>query len=407
MRILLIDRFFGGRDGPGIYIHDLAESLLQRGHRVALAFGKRQGGYAPDGLEPIEIPGLEQHLGSLRGRQALGAALSRFAPDVAITQCLDVLWFAEHVQRVCPLIAAFHTHAISCPNWTRFYERDQTLCALDFGPACVQHTLRDGCGNAKPHAIAANMLRTAAARHQMRYVDAVQAVTPYMRGMLERTELFSTEQLFDLPYPAPFFDPARAYTTSMNGHLLFVGRLHHTKGAQFVLDACARLDHKPKMVFVGGGPDEQALRQRADSLGLSALCTFYTGRETVLTREGLSKLYLDARLVVVPSIWGDPAPLVRLEAMAHGRPLVGFDAGGVPDAIVEGETGFVVPRLDLDALTDRIARLLTDDALAERMGRASLARAHAEHHPDKLAAQLEQIANGLMVRWQKARVRVS
>jgi glycosyltransferase involved in cell wall biosynthesis len=398
MRVLLIDRFFGGRDGPGIYIHDLAASLLRRGHQVALAYGVHQGTYAPAGLEPIEIPGLGLMAGSLGGRRALDRALERFRPDLAIAQCLDVLWFADRVQRACPLVAAFHTHAISCPHWTRFYERDQTLCDLDFSPMCAWHAAHDRCGSARPHALAANFFRTAAARHQMKHVDAVQAVTPYMRGTLEKTGLFSAEQIFDLPYPAPFFDEARVYEPPAAGHLLYVGRLHHTKGPQFILEAVARLADRPRMVFIGGGPDEASLRDQASRLGLTDRCEFITGRETVLTREGLSQVYLGARLVVVPSIWGDPAPLVRLEAMAHGRPLVGFDAGGVPDAIVEGETGFIVPRLDVSTLEDRIRRLLTDDALAERMGRAALARAHAEHHPDKLAARLETVAASLTAR---------
>lgn len=91
MRILIFDRFFGGRDGPGIYIHDLASGLLKRGHAVGLAHGVRQGSYAPEGLEPVEVPGLERLAGTLEARRRLDAALASFRPDVAVVQCLDVL----------------------------------------------------------------------------------------------------------------------------------------------------------------------------------------------------------------------------------------------------------------------------------------------------------------------------
>jgi glycosyltransferase involved in cell wall biosynthesis len=120
------------------------------------------------------------------------------------------------------------------------------------------------------------------------------------------------------------------------------------------------------------------------------------GRETVVTREAVSRLYLDATAVAVPSIWGDPAPLVRLEAMAHGRPVVGFDAGGVASCIEDGVTGFVVPRLDVGALAARLDQLLGDAALGERLGRAALLRVCERYHPAKLAVELEAVYQRLI-----------
>jgi glycosyltransferase involved in cell wall biosynthesis len=392
MNILVIDRFFGGRDGPGIYIHDLVAGLLKRGHRVGLAYDLHKGDYAPAGLEPLHVPGLSGLIGSPRARRRMGEVLAQFQPDVASAQCLDVLWFAEQVSRVCPILAAFHTHAVSCPNWTRLYQSDRTLCTRDFGPACAWHTVADGCGDKKPHAIAANFLRVAGARHMLRHVDGAQAVTPYMREMLERTHLLDGEQLFDLPYPAPFFDAARVYTPPPGrARILFVGRLHEGKGPQLLVEAAARMKVAAELLFVGDGPDEQALRARARELGVSERCRFIVGRETVVTRGELSQLYLDANVVAVPSIWGDPAPLVRLETMAHGRPLVGFDAGGVSSCIEHGVTGFVVPRLDVGELAARLDEVAGDPALAEKMGRAALRRTHEKYHPDSLAAEVESI----------------
>ena len=55
VRVLILDRFFGGRDGPGIYIHDLAAGLLGRGHRVGLAFGVDKGEHVPPGLEKLPV----------------------------------------------------------------------------------------------------------------------------------------------------------------------------------------------------------------------------------------------------------------------------------------------------------------------------------------------------------------
>ena len=142
---------------------------------------------------------------------------------------------------------------------------------------------------------------------------------------------------------------------------------------------------------MGSGPMEAALRHQVAKNGLASRTTFFTAAEEPLTREQISTLYLGSAVVAVPSVWGDPAPLVRLEAMAHGRPVVGFDSGGVASCIVDGATGFVVPRMDVDGLRDRIQMVISDTALAERLGRAALSRAQSDHHPELISARHETI----------------
>jgi glycosyltransferase involved in cell wall biosynthesis len=403
MNILLIDRFFGGHDGPGIYIYDLADNLLRRGHRVGLAYGKLVGGFAPAGLEGFHVPGLyEERYSTSAGRRALLKILDEFRPDVVSAQCLDVLWFAEEVSRRCPVVANLLTHAVTCPNWTRLYDKKLTLCERDFGPACLWHNYADRCGPANPKALAENMLRVAAARAALRHTAAVQALTPYMRGTLERAGV-PEEKLFDIPVYAPFFDEAREYTPPARPLLLFVGRLHQTKGPDLLLEACARLKVPFELAFVGGGPLAASLEAEAMSHGLSNRCRFYVteGAESkgsgvarsgdLIRREDLPRLYLDASVVVFPSIWGEPAGIVRLEAMAHGRPLLGFDAGGTAHCIEDGQTGFVIPRLDVTTLAARLEQLLRDPALGERMGRAALRYVKERYHPAALTGQMEEV----------------
>ena len=395
MNILILDRFLGG-DGPGIYIRDLSASLLARGHRVGIGYGREAGDHVAAGVERFHISGLhEQLLGSDASRSIVKSTLASFAPDVVSAQCLDVLWFAEEVAHRAPLVATLHTHALTCPNWTRVLWRDRSLCSRDFGPACVWHTIVDRCGSRAPQAIAGNMLRVFAARSFIPQFAALQAVTPYMRTTLEAAGI-SSDKIFDLPYPAPFFDPTRTFTPSTRPLILFVGRLHATKGPDLLLEACARLSVPFEAVFVGGGPMEREVRRRARALGIARQCTFFSGHEASLTRAQISELYLQAALVAVPSLWGDPAPLVRLEALAHGRPIVGFESGGVSSCVEDGNNGFIVPRLDVSALAGRIEQILRDAPLRERMGRAALTKANLEHHPDLLAHRLENIYTSLI-----------
>ena len=78
--------------------------------------------------------------------------------------------------------------------------------------------------------------------------------------------------------------------------------------------------------------------------------------------------------IVTPALWEEPFGLVLIEAMAAGRPVVAYETGAASEIIVHNETGFVVPRGDIAALTSAINRLLSDEPLAQRMGLAGRKR---------------------------------
>ena len=71
---------------------------------------------------------------------------------------------------------------------------------------------------------------------------------------------------------------------------------------------------------------------------------------------------------LVPSVWAEPCPTVALEAMAAGRPVIASRIGGLPEQVVEGETGLLVPAGDAHALQQAMARLLAEPTLRQRMG---------------------------------------
>jgi glycosyltransferase involved in cell wall biosynthesis len=70
----------------------------------------------------------------------------------------------------------------------------------------------------------------------------------------------------------------------------------------------------------------------------------------------------------IPSVEGDTIPQVLMQALAVGIPVVSTTVGSIPDVVIEGKTGFVVPPRDAGALAERIARLLDDATLRTRMG---------------------------------------
>jgi phosphatidyl-myo-inositol dimannoside synthase len=86
--------------------------------------------------------------------------------------------------------------------------------------------------------------------------------------------------------------------------------------------------------------------------------------------------------------------IVYLEASATGLPVIGGDSGGAPDAIRDGESGYVVPGRDVAAVAARITELLTDPAKARAMGEKGLAWVHREWTPDQVADRLRHLLDG-------------
>jgi rhamnosyl/mannosyltransferase len=153
--------------------------------------------------------------------------------------------------------------------------------------------------------------------------------------------------------------------------LLFVGRLRHYKGLDVLLQALRDLPDV-RLRIVGEGQMGDEWRTLARGLGLEDRVRF----EGQVADERLPGLYRGARVFVLPSTSRAEAfGTVLLEAMACGLPCVTTELGtGTSWVVRHGETGFVVPAADADALRDAIARLLADPGAAAAMGRAGRRR---------------------------------
>jgi glycosyltransferase involved in cell wall biosynthesis len=152
------------------------------------------------------------------------------------------------------------------------------------------------------------------------------------------------------------------------GMVLFVGRLVEKKGCTYLLDAMfqvQRLHPSAHLVVIGDGPLRSSLEQRARQLGLN--CRFLGGQP-----HSVVKTYLDCSPVVcVPSITAkngdcEGLPIALLEAIATGVPVVASHHAGIPEAVIDGETGLLAREGDHLALADHILRFLTDASFRDQ-----------------------------------------
>jgi len=224
------------------------------------------------------------------------------------------------------------------------------------------------------------------------------AVSRHTARSLERTVGLPAAAIRLLPnaLDPDFLGAAEAAPVRRRPELLTVARLwagETMKGVDHSLRAFARLrERHPHAVFrvVGQGTDKPRLQRLAAELALGERVIF----EEDLTDAELISRYRDCSVFVLPS-GQEGFGIVFLEAMRFAKPCIGGDAGGTPDVIVDGETGFLVPFGDLPALERTLDRLLSDGALRERMGRAGRERLEREftfeRYRERLGGHLREL----------------
>jgi glycosyltransferase involved in cell wall biosynthesis/SAM-dependent methyltransferase len=168
-----------------------------------------------------------------------------------------------------------------------------------------------------------------------------------------------------------------------------IGRFVPYKGYEHLIDAAASIDGV-HWLLVGDGELRGALEAQARARGIARRVHFSGWR------DGVPDLLALADVVAVPSL-GEHFGRVLIEAMAMARPVVATAAGGVPEIVVDGETGLLVPPGRSDALANAVRSLLSDSAHAEAMGRAGRLRAEREfslarhvRHVEALYAELTE-----------------
>ena len=168
-----------------------------------------------------------------------------------------------------------------------------------------------------------------------------------------------------------------------------VGRMVDKKGFRYLLEAIpVVLERCPEARFVlgGGGDLLSALQQRAAELGLGDRLLF----PGMLSHPEVLQLVARANLFVMPSVKDergnvDGLPIVVLEAMAAGTPVVASDLAGMPLAVDSGVTGLLVPEKDPAALAEALGELLADPERAQGMGAAGRRKVQEELNWDAVA----------------------
>lgn len=182
--------------------------------------------------------------------------------------------------------------------------------------------------------------------------------------------------------------------------ILHVARLEEVKGTEWAIRAFAQVAAQTpsaRLVIIGDGNLRKKLQKLARETGFAERISFLGAKPHAEVLSWMQR----AAMVVVPSVKTasgreEGLGLAMLEAAATSVPSIGTRVGGIPEGIIEGETGFLVPERDVESLAMAMGTLLANPPLRQRMGAAARRRAEQFFDSRRQTARLETIYDTLL-----------
>ncbi|CAN8069896.1 unnamed protein product [Agarophyton chilense] len=295
-----------------------------------------------EGATIVNVPGfrfpLYRRITLTLGLRGVYRALKRFDPDVIHLTTPGFLIFATLLYARLlrkALLLSYHTHL--------------PIYAKDYGLGSLQRAVW-------------TMLRLQHNRADFTLTTSPQLCEELVRNGFQRVGLWR-KGIDTVIFNPRFSSPAMRYRlTAGNPHqplLIYVGRIGAEKNLIFFKQLMRRFSHC-RLALVGDGPHKRTLQRE-----LADTNTLFTG---ILHGDELSSAFASADVFVMPSE-SETLGFVVLESMASGVPVVGADAGGIPDIITHGVNGFLFAPGSQEQCGERVQQLLSDSALRKRMGR--------------------------------------
>lgn len=357
------------RTGVITHICSLGRALAGRGHSVTILMRGRKGEFVEAGVHYMFSPSLFRFI----------LDVHRQARQCEVVHCHDVLSvLASLPRRDRGLVYTGH-HVYADTRLFRSSQEWQGNTGLSLGTI-----LKCGTGRILGWGV-------------LKSVERVIAVSAFTRDALERIYRVPTpriEVVFNGVEAERFAlsDIVRTGNADDVGRILSVKLDDPRKGLHHLLSALPLvLEKVPKAELTVAGPKPFAdygryIQNLLDEYRISAKVVF-TGE---ISFDKLVSLYLSSHLVVVPSAY-EGFGMVVLEAGACGKPVVAADIGGLNEAVVDGETGFLVEVRDSSVFAAAVVRLLSDGPLRRQFGENARRRVLEKFTWQRISGQVEHI----------------
>lgn len=408
MKVLLVNKYHYFRGGSETYYFGLAELLRKAGHEV-IFFAMEDEHNLPCAQSEYFVSNVEfngklsaldqlkaaaRMVYSLEAKRKFDKLLRNEKPDIihinlfhrVLTASIVDVAKKHHIQ----IVFTMHDLNCICPNHTM----------LNHGKIC-EACLRGNYMNCvKCVCFKDSRLKCLMAAIESEYnkrsglynkIDCFITPSEFYKNLLMKSGL-TKKRIIHMKNFLPA-ETEYAIRGKRGDYVLFFGRLSYEKGILTLIEAMKHV--KAPLLIVGTGPEEDAIRQKIAVSGLSdrvTLLGFKSGTE-------LWSYVMNAGCVVIPSEWYEASGYTACEAQAMGKPVVVTDAGGLPENIVNGETGIVCPMSDVKKLAEAInCIMIIPDEGYERMARLAVNNAQVLFDASRYVQRVMDIYQGLVAR---------
>jgi glycosyltransferase involved in cell wall biosynthesis len=374
MNIIQANKFYYLRGGAEKYMLDLSDWLTKNGNR-AIPFAMQHqsnlktiySDYFPTSISTtpsIGVSGLRtvgRMMYSLQARRKMATLINDTGADLChvhniYTQLSPSILDTLTDQKV-PTVMTVHDHHLVSPSYNVWAKG----CGPDFKDYGV---LKATISKFHKDSFAASFAQALTYKfHKIldiynKNINTFITPSKYMKNQMvkagfDKGKIVVNNYGMDTAHMNPSF--------SHDGYFLFVGRLNIEKGIETIIKL-AEITPDIKYKIVGRGVDMDYLHELADGLDNIEFLGFRTG-------DALAKLYKGACAVLLPSYVHEVFPLVLLEAMAYGKPVIASDVGGIPEIVNDRLTGFIAHPTDIRAWVEAVLRLYHDSDFHKEMSK--------------------------------------
>jgi glycosyltransferase involved in cell wall biosynthesis len=377
MRIVLVADQFSREGGAEAFVNGYAAGLHDRGHDVKLCVSRiaADAPTLPAGIQLDVVPFAgEGEAGNPIAARAVVEAVREFSPDVVhVHNAFDWEIF-DALRARWPLVWHCHDYRTNCPNGDRRLPHWGTPCRLPMGAACLMHSVVSGCvAGPRPRTLRKLRLRRRLFESVKRS-DMIAAPSECVANILEANGV-DRKRISVVPSFTPFADLPSAPSYPVSPVLMFAARLVEQKGIDDVLWLVRDLHDNgvaARFIIAGGGPGLPRFEAAAKT---------YPALDVrgMLHADALSSAYAECSAVLITPNWLDPFPLTGLDAMAHARPVIAYDIGGIGELVENGRDGILVRSGDRNAMASAAKSIIADPAKGADMGRRGRDKVRAKY----------------------------
>ena len=401
MKIMMLSDLYGPfQGGIETHVESLSNQLSERGHEVFVCTIGRRGLPAyekKNGVRIYRLEGLFQRVPFLFKDPArrwhppaldwiiskrLAQIIEKERPDVIHAHGWMVYSMLPLKRRFkIPLVYTLHDYRLFCPKM--LLVRGDTICEQASLGDCIPCMCSD---YGLPRALA-SYYGVRANRNKLRYVDRFIAVSNFVKDAYEKHLWLNGIKIITIPnfYDTESHNEQNKAEFLPDDFILFVGWLMPHKGIDVLIEAYRKLDTKTKLLLIGIEHPDYHYESTEN------ICVIKNAPHYVVM-EAMAK----CKFAIFPSVSPECAPTVALEAMSQRKAIIASSIGGLKEAVVDGETGILVPPNNSDKLAEAISYLLKNPEVAFRMGESGYKRFIENYTADVTVHKIIEVYRSLI-----------